>query len=76
MYLFATINKLKIAIIKIKIDILQHNRNIKAKMLRTKPLITVTGIALKGQADIISIMVPLEVLVQQRKMKKDNRKVL
>ena len=30
------------------------------------------GIALKGQADLISIMVPLEVLVQQKEMK--NRK--
>ena len=33
-------------------------------------LITVAGIVLKGQADLISIMVPLEVLVKQKKMKK------
>ena len=33
------------------------------------PLISMAGIALKGQADLISIMVPLEGLVQQEKWK-------
>ena len=47
--------------IKIKIDTIQYFKvkNVKRKTL----LITVAGIALKGQADLISIMVPIEVLV-------------
>ena len=36
---------------------------LRLKFKRKTPLITVAGIALKGQADLISIMVPLEVLV-------------
>ena len=51
---------LQIIVIPIKIDTIQHV-NIKAENV-TAP-ITVVGIALKGQADLNSIMVPLEVLV-------------
>ena len=36
----------------------------------SEPQFTVAGIALKGQADLISKMVPLEVLVSQKKDKK------
>ena len=54
---------------------LQYKKQIQYNTLRLKckskiPLITVAGIALKGQADLISIMVSLEVLVQQKKREK------
>ena len=63
MYRFATIKDLQAIIIHIKIDTIPCI-NIKAKNVKGKhPPITVAGIVLKGQADLISIMVPLEVLV-------------
>ena len=41
-----------------------RNRVATVKNVRSKsPLITVAGIAFKGQADLIAIMFPLEVLV-------------
>ena len=42
---------------------MQYNINIKAKNVKGIPPVTVAGIALKGQADLITIMVLLEVLV-------------
>ena len=57
---------------KIQYNTMQYNTiqyntiqfSFKVKSVERKtPLITVAGIALKGQADLISIMVPLEVLV-------------
>ena len=67
MFLDATIQKLQVIMIHIKIDTIQYNINFKAKNVKRKartPLITVAGIALKGQADLISIMVPLEVALK------------
>ena len=48
---------------------MQYNTiNFKAGNIKGKtPLITVAGMALKGQADLISIMVPLEMLVYQKR---------
>ena len=44
---------------------MQYNTNLKVKKRRRKtPLITMAGIALNGQADLISTVIPLEVLVQ------------
>ena len=58
---FAKLKKFTSYYNKYKIDTIQYFKvkNVKGKT----PLITVAGIALKGQADLISIMVPLEVLV-------------
>ena len=63
MYLFATIKNLQVIIIHIKIDTIQHI-SIKDNSVKGKhPLIRVAGIASKGQADLIPIMVLLEVWV-------------
>ena len=51
-------------------------QTLRLKTQRKTLLITVTGIALKGQADLISTMVPLEVLVQWKNARKGNRKVV
>ena len=60
MYLVATINNLQVTII----DRIQYDINFDAKNVKAN---TVAEMALMGQADHISIMVPLEVLVQQQK---------
>ena len=56
MYLYATIKILQVIIIHIEntYDINLIAKNVKGK----HPLITVAGIALKGQADLISILIP------------------
>ena len=52
----------------------RHNTiNIKAKNVKENTPITVAGIALKGQAGLISIMIPLEVLVQTTRNEEDRK---
>ena len=67
MYRFATIKHLQEIIMNIEngCNTIQYNINFKIKKhTGTKPIITEAGIELKGQADHISIIVPLDVLAR------------
>ena len=64
MYVCIYVSMYHFATVQIQYDINFNVKNVKG----ITPLITVAGIALKGQADLIPIMLPLEVLGQQQKM--------
>ena len=68
MYLYATIKqKLQVIMMHMKRDTIQFDVSFKAENVKRKrPLVTVAGIALKGQGKLISTIVPLDVLLQQQ----------